>query len=91
MSILLADAWQGRMGNLVMLIHSHWSGVYRINHDGVVWAGTLPLVSLESLPGELAPLSRSRLLHVIALSAPTELPLACQRHKTNKRKHRYVV
>ncbi|EKP0240930.1 hypothetical protein O8E93_003614 [Aeromonas salmonicida] len=82
--ILLADRWTGKKGSLVHLVSTNHSGVYRQNQDELVWAGLLPLVSLDGVIGELAPIRRSHVLQVIAMTSPNPMPTACAGHDYKK-------
>lgn len=82
--ILLADRWTGKKGSLIHLVSAIQSGVYRQNRDELIWAGLLPLVSLDGVAGEMAPIRRSTVLQVIAMTCPTPLPTACAGHDYKK-------
>lgn len=82
--LLLADRWQGKKGSLIHLVSDIQSGVYHQNCDGLIWAGLLPLVSLDGVAGEMAPIRRARVLQVIAITTPGPLPQACASHDHRK-------
>lgn len=71
--ILLADRWTGKKGSLIHLVSAIQSGVYRQNRDELIWAGLLPLVSLDGVAGEMAP-----------MTCPNPLPTACAGHDYKK-------
>lgn len=58
--ILLADRWTGKKGSLIHLVSAIQSGVYRQNRDELIWAGLLPLVSLDGVAGEMAPILNAK-------------------------------
>lgn len=82
--ILLADKWSGKKESLIHLVSDIQSGVYRQNRDELIWAGLLPLVSLDGVPGEMAPIRRARVLQMIALGSSAALPAACACHDYKK-------